>query len=75
VGLIENLTHAARLNPGHALPEAAADRERRIRRGMRLDPKLWAKKKTKAGPKILGRATLVAGGIFLGWAGSKLWHQ
>ena len=74
MGLIEDVTHAAVLDQSHAPSEGAADRERRIRRGMRLDPKLWARKKTKAGPKILGRATLVAGGIFLGWAGSKLWH-
>ena len=74
MGLIEDSAHSAHLTQRHAPPEGAADRERRIRRGMRLDAKLWAKKKTKAGPKILGRATLVAGGIFLGWAGSKLWH-
>jgi len=75
VGLIEKSTYPAHQNKCHAGPEEAADEERRIRRGMRLVPGLSAKKKTKLVPTILGRATLVASGVLLGWAGSRLWHE
>ena len=74
--LIEKSTWSAHQSKCHAMPEEVADEERRIRRGMRLVPELLAKnKKTKGIPTILGRATLVAGGVFLGWAGSRLWRE
>ena len=72
MGLIEKSTYPAHQNKCHAGPEEAADDERRIRRGMRLVPGLSAKKKTKGVSIILGWATLVASGVFLGWAGSRL---
>jgi len=75
VGLIEDSTHSAHPTKGHAWPEDAAEEERRIRRGMRLDAKLWAKKKPRNVPKMLGRATLVVTGVFLGWAGSRFWRE
>jgi len=75
VGLIEKSTYLAHQNKCHARPEEGADEERRIRRGMRLVPRLSAKEKTKGVSIILGRATLVAGGVLLGWASSRLWHE
>ena len=75
MGLIEESSYLAHQNKCHAGSEEAADEERRIRRGMRLVPGLSAKKKTKLVPTILGRATLVASGVLLGWAGSRLWHE
>ena len=75
MGLIEKSTYPAHQNKWHAGPEEVADEERRIRRGMRLVPRLSAKEKTKGVSIILGRATLVASGVLIGWAGSRLWHE
>ena len=50
--------------------------ERRIRQGMRLHQEVWRK---EHGPKRAvpptSAAILLAGGIFLGWAGTRLWDR
>ena len=56
------------------IPDPPLDVERRIRRGMRLHPRLWTKKRNSLRTTI-ARVTLVAGGILLGWTGSALWHE
>lgn len=55
------------------LPE---QEEHRIRQGMRLHQEVWRK---EHGPKRTvpptSAAILLAGGILLGWAGTRLWDR
>ena len=53
MGSIEDPAQSVNQHVGHTQAEGVTDEERRIRRAMRLYPKLWLKK-TKAVPKMSG---------------------
>ncbi len=50
--------------------------ERKIRRGMRLDPKTWPHNTRRVLPPPLVRgALLLTGGFLLGWGTFRIWHD
>jgi hypothetical protein len=57
-----------------AIESDRLDEERRIRRGMRLDPKAWAKT-AKRPPQLLRGALLLTGGFCLGWEAFRFWRN
>jgi hypothetical protein len=60
-----------------AAPELeSGDDERRIRRAMRMKPKLSARTTRWTLPAtIVGEAALLAGGVCLGWKAFRFWHE
>ncbi len=57
-----------------ALKATPVDEEHRIRRGMRVDLHLCAKKST-LGMTLLCNALLLTGGFCLGWGMFRLWPR
>ncbi len=65
---VENLAAELALN--------TADEQRRIRRGMRVDPKAWVKDTGRAlSPALLRGALLITGGFCLGWGAFRFWNN
>jgi hypothetical protein len=60
----------------HSVAEDVPEQERRIRQGMRVHQETWRKEHgpRRTMPPTSG-AILLAGGILLGWAGSRFWTR
>ncbi len=58
------------------LASNTANEQRRIRRGMRVDPKAWVKDTGRAlSPALLRGAMLITGGFCLGWGAFRFWNN